>query len=104
MNKEIEKALREFAHWIYAEGEAAGLYVDVDETKVTEEIYNEWGSIQVLKKALERNEPKRVAPPNSPNKFAGKCPNCGYLIWREMGRPNYCQDCGQALDWKQNDE
>lgn len=31
-----------------------------------------------------------------------KCPCCGYLC--SDGTPNFCWNCGQALDWSENDE
>ena len=31
----------------------------------------------------------------------GKCPNCGKSVYDEQ---NYCENCGQRLDWGHRDE
>lgn len=67
-----------------------------------EEIYRK--DIEALKKALELFE-KQI--PKKPNR--GVCPSCGSrhiyaatLMKAECFK--YCGDCGQAIDWSDNDD
>ena len=48
--------------------------------------------IELCKKALEKQVPKKVIPYN---KFERHC-ECGAIV---KSYCRYCYDCGQALDW-----
>ena len=57
----------------------------------------------IIEQALKRNEPMKVDLEtilSIRNSFFYNCPKCGKPLRRYY---NYCPDCGQKLDWS-NDE
>ena len=58
----------------------------------------EMEALEIIKQALERNVAKK--PIKKINSFDYHCPNCDVmaLSW------NYCPNCGQKLDWGNEDE
>lgn len=48
--------------------------------------------------ALERNQPKKVTDIRGDELRFGTCPSCGRRITTVEGG-NYCQNCGQRLEW-----
>jgi len=65
---------------------------------------NEEINIKELLEVLKRNEPMRVDLETSLNGTIGcfYCPECEETLRRSY---NYCPDCGQRLDWsEQNDK
>ena len=68
------------------------------------------GCREVIHKALEKQIPKK------PDKYKGHkqndyyCAVCRYYLGDEMElkfaglQPKFCPNCGQALDWSENDE
>lgn len=59
--------------------------------------------------ALERKKPKKVVSMETTNKFKnpygyhpayGHCPVCGRIYWDKCHVGNYCDVCGQKIDWR----
>ena len=50
-----------------------------------------------MKKLVDKATPKK--PTFVESYPSGECPNCDESI----GGRNYCHNCGQALDWSEND-
>ena len=60
-------------------------------------------AIDIAIQALEKQIPKKVIS----DEAFGRCPVCGYIFNSELVNEyniKYCPDCGQALDWSDNDE
>ena len=63
---------------------------------------------EFIKNALEKQIPKKVKNLKKdsdigaciPETKSGHCPVCDVFLWGEMP---YCNYCGQALDWGNND-
>lgn len=67
-------------------------------TKCLDDYYKE--SFDTLQELVDKETPKKVKP--FPNSFYIKtCPNCSSTL--ETKR-NYCDNCGQRLDWGDEDE
>lgn len=67
----------------------------------TEEFSNKYkqATADALQELVDKETPKKVKP--FPNSFFIKiCPNCGSTL--EIKR-NYCDECGQALDWSKDE-
>lgn len=54
-----------------------------------------------LLKARERNQPKEVVEVPVGTICYYTCPVCGYVLYLNQ---NYCGNCGQKLDWGEEDE
>lgn len=54
-------------------------------------------AIDMLEKQIEK-KPKNKLYLESDNMYVGQCPNCGFGMNSEM---NYCDLCGQKLDWSE---
>lgn len=71
--------------------------------------YEEIGTAEECRKAVEKQKPKKPRLNYKP-KFFGKatytCPKCGNVCLEKFAneRQNnrYCWDCGQAIDWSEN--
>jgi len=62
---------------------------------------------KIVKQALKRNEPKKiiVIPPTTiPSNFRSDylCPNCNHECLVKY--QNYCDICGQRLDWSNEND
>ena len=54
--------------------------------------------------ALEKQIPKKVVNFEKACDTYGDCPRCGESHWFEGDDSfNYCPDCGQALDWSEEE-
>lgn len=58
-------------------------------------------AIKVAIKALEKQIPKKA----NPNLWDGwtECPMCGGIVQTGDYRCDFCPDCGQAIDWSDDD-
>lgn len=54
----------------------------------------------VKEEALERNQPKQVTDISGDKLRFGTCPCCRRRI-SDVEGGNYCQSCGQRLEWKE---
>ena len=59
--------------------------------------YIKLGTVEVLQELVDKATPKK--PTFVESYPSGECPNCDESI----GGRNYCHNCGQALDWSEND-
>ena len=64
---------------------------------------DDMSKFKIGEKTLKRNEPMKI---DSSKHYVGlgffKCPKCGEMFIEE--HYNYCPDCGQKLDWSDEDE
>lgn len=68
-------------------------------------------SIRMAIEALEKQVPKKPKEQGTGEKTHYKCPECGWIpltIYSDgyhLGnKPKYCERCGQAIDWSEEDE
>ena len=54
-------------------------------------------NIKILKELVDRATPKK--PKDIPNSTWVECPNCG-----DTKINKFCPNCGQAIDWNEDDE
>lgn len=60
--------------------------------------------VGVLQELVDRATPKKAKPMYLPLVFTPyRCPCCGALVRSEIGKFNYCHNCGQAIDWSDED-
>ena len=106
MNKqEIEKAI---SYWSEFKTEIKDLrkqhpYIDWDEQEKAVDLAIEALGKQVPKKPVKctTNKPVKIGNVTfSKGTSVYKCPNCGGLITYYK----YCCSCGQAIDWRNDDE
>lgn len=61
-------------------------------------VHAEWGTsdrdIDILQELVDRSTPIK---PIKDSHSISACSNCGRIFLN--GKPNYCSECGQALDW-----
>lgn len=65
-------------------------------------------SMEDFKELVERATPKKIITDGSAYSTCDKvqyiCPNCKKIMLRavcaRVTKPNYCYNCGQALDWR----
>ena len=59
-------------------------------------------ALAIAQKALEKQIPKKVIFGHDEQDYVC-CPNCKLglmsMDWYDHFKCNYCEDCGQALDW-----
>ena len=61
--------------------------------------------INVAIKAIEKQIPKKPEPKKDASGEYYVCPICGvYQEYLTDGKPPYCVNCGQALDWQEVEE
>ena len=61
--------------------------------------------INVAMKALNKQIPKKPEPKKDASGEYYVCPICGvYQEYLTDGKPPYCVNCGQALDWQEVEE
>ena len=65
--------------------------------------YEKIGTLEEVREVVERQKEKKVADirGNDKLKFC-TCPSCGKRITNVEGG-NYCQNCGQKLDWSEEE-
>ena len=56
-------------------------------------------SHSLLKELVERATPKKVIKKWETDY---RCPICNEMIVEHVAKVKYCEDCGQALDWTDN--
>lgn len=78
--------------------------------KRTEASYSQsevWNAVNMAKEALEKQIPKKIVKMKIPNTSfckAGtryKCPSCGEKLCADW---KFCFECGQALDWSEEND
>ena len=61
--------------------------------------------INVAIKAIDKQIPKKPEPKKDASGEYYVCPICGvYQEYLTDGKPPYCVNCGQALDWQEVEE
>lgn len=76
--------------------------LDKQTNEIMDEKFNE--DIGVLMELVERATPKKPKKYITPyNYIEFECPNCHTVTHTNFIRP-YCGECGQALDWSEDDE
>ena len=61
--------------------------------------------INVAIKAIDKQIPKKPEPKEDASGEYYVCPICGvYQEYLTDGKPPYCVNCGQALDWQEIEE
>lgn len=59
--------------------------------------------VQTLSELVDKATPKKpIIIPNNMNLLAYRCPVCVKRTYTNF-RKNYCSECGQALDWSEDD-
>lgn len=56
---------------------------------------------EVIHKALEKQIPCKLAPKSSNKVELPVCGKCNSIMDLMQGELNYCPECGQALDWSE---
>lgn len=64
------------------------------------ERYREIGTVGECRAAVERNQTKQVTDIQGDKLKFGTCPCCGRRI-SDIEGGNYCQNCGQRLEWRE---
>lgn len=60
--------------------------------------------IDVIEKIFDKATPKKAKPMYLPLVSTPyRCPCCGTLVRSEIEKFNYCHNCGQAIDWSDED-
>lgn len=72
-------------------------YGKLDKEKLENIINLKLARWDILEEAIKRNEPMK---PIKQNDSFGLCPICK----QDLGRTNYCDNCGQRLDWESNEK
>lgn len=85
------------------EKDAEEIAFDFDRAiKALEEVqqYREIGTVEECRAAVEKQ--KTIKPHKNFEKFSGVWCSCGKYLGKGyfVDKPNYCPDCGQKLDWR----
>lgn len=92
--KKLEKAIFNIDEWYALSRNDTGNF---ESTKEQDE-----ASLTLIKSALEKQIPMK--PIHYPHKYGWwDCPRCNYFI-PEDSEIKYCQHCGQAIDWGDEEE
>lgn len=67
--------------------------------------YEEIGTVEECREAVEKQKPKKPEASDSDFDYY-KCPVCGEYIWAtdNINEHNYCLNCGQSIDWEESEE
>lgn len=57
--------------------------------------------IKIIAELVERDKPKKLNRETTVWFQIIKCPNCKDIFKSDNGEPNFCQNCGQRLDWRE---
>jgi len=91
----VQEAIKEFDNY--------GLTGDYSK-KETPELYE---AVQVAREALEKQIPKKPIEIEVPSEHKLQCPTCynRYFFKNSIFNKdyNYCDNCGQALDWSEEE-
>ena len=61
--------------------------------------------IDEIEKIFDKATPKKAKPMYLPLVSTPyRCPCCGTLVRSEIEKFNYCHNCGQAIDWSDEDD
>lgn len=81
--------------------------------KALEEVqqYLAIGTPEECRAAVEKQKTKKPLEQSCEEKTLFKCNNCGYIMKIKYSdgtvfghSPNYCEQCGQKMDWSKNDK
>lgn len=62
-------------------------------------------ALQLAIEALEKQIPKNAELETEEGEYAiFLCPNCKRIFHNHIDEPQYCDECGQAIDWRGNNE
>lgn len=86
--QEAEKILDMFLH----------KQCDLERTKFAYEQAEVWHAVKIARGALKKQIPKKLKPYKG---FVGECCNCGVVFLDK--NTNYCGNCGQRLDWSEEE-
>ena len=88
--------------------EALGNYeITYDETNDYTWTLSDTEEYELVKQALERNTPKKIIQTSNEQDFSlFDCPSCDTTMYYESAPYDwkYCIECGQKLDWTDEDE
>lgn len=69
------------------------------------------GTLEEVREAVEKQKEKKPKEQSSTEKTHYKCPDCGYIMmikyedgYRLGNQPDYCERCGQHIDWSEEDD
>lgn len=51
-----------------------------------------------------REHKKEIPQKPTEDVYGDKCPVCGKYVWGFVSKMNYCANCGQKIDWGDDDE
>ena len=88
----LQNALRITNDWLSA--------VQSEELKYKEPCFK-CGEMEAIKKALEKQIPKKPIETEHFDFFNYECPICEGGLYHEQ---QYCDECGQALKWGEEDD
>ena len=87
---------RKYAEDIYREKD---MTVAIQSMEKLQE-YEKLGTLEEVRKAVKKQIPKKVTSASNGDKLRfGTCPSCNKRISNVEGG-NYCQNCGNAIDWR----
>lgn len=58
--------------------------------------------MNIVIEALEKEIPCKLAPKSSKKAELPVCGKCNSIMDVMQGELNYCPNCGQAIDWREN--
>lgn len=109
-NVDIKMLMQYFIETIFKDEKHEGFKILTNEDAKMWDAYKAIGTVDQCREALERMKPKK--PEIKSDFMEGKivCPECGHHLglnqWREEVRylVKHCRECGQRLDWGEEDE
>ena len=66
--------------------------------------FKNWKAIKTLINCAEKQIPKKLIHNGTENFVRDNCPTCGHLFGIMTWVFAYCPDCGQAINWEDEDE
>lgn len=69
--------------------------------------YKQLGTLEEVRKAVERQQAKKPLLGGNTDKLTGDihiCPYCSGIVGVDDMRADFCADCGQHIDWGEENE
>ena len=100
MDRTLDEAIEQFKYDAECNRADLDLSFAEDNDKVAERLeelkqYRAIGTPEKCREAVEKQKAKK--PHKNYEKFSGVWCSCGSYLG--VDKPNYCSDCGQKLDW-----